>query len=90
MFKPSDFISVCKNVIASNNKAGWKNPDPAIRVSSAKYGKVTMRSNTVGITDENGEVVAIIKSTTDGQPVIGCGAKVGLLTKYSVVDLEER
>jgi len=82
-----NFISVCKNVIASNNKRGWVDPDPAIRVSSSKAGKVLLRSNHVGIVDADGNVVAEMISTEDGKPVISCGAKVGLMTKYDVVDL---
>ena len=84
------FISVCKNVIASNNKKKWKNPEPDIRVSSAKYGKVTNRSNKLGILDEYGNVVAEIIATTDGEPIIGCGAKVGLITKYETIDLDAK
>jgi hypothetical protein len=86
----SNMISVCKNVIASNNKKGWKSPAPAVRVSTTKYGKVVMRSNRVGIVDKDGTVVAEIVATTDGNPVIGCGAKVGLITEFDAVDLEER
>tara|TARA_Y100001951_G_scaffold104787_1_gene117837 strand:- start:47121 stop:47381 length:261 start_codon:yes stop_codon:yes gene_type:complete len=82
------WISVCKNVIASNNKRGWKDPQPSIRVATAKYGKVVTRSNRVGITDKDGNVVAEIVATTDGEPVIGCGAKVGLITEFETVDLE--
>lgn len=84
------FISICKNVIASNNKRNWVNPQPAIRVSNTKAGKVVNRSNHIGIVDENGNIVAEIISTTDGKPVISCGAKVGLVTKYETVDLEEK
>ena len=83
-------ISVCKNVIQSNNKREWQEPDPAIRCSTTKYGKVVLRSNHVGIVDKDGNIVAEIMATTDGKPVIGCGAKVGLITKYDAVDLEER
>jgi len=82
-------ISVCKNVIAANNKRNWEDPDPAIRVSTSKCGQVTMRSNRIGIVDEHGNVVAEIIATKDGKPVISCGAKVGLITKYNVIDLEE-
>lgn len=81
-------ISICKNVIASNNKRNWKNPDPAIRVSTSKSGKVIKRSNHIGILDKDGNIVAEVISTTDGKPVISCGAKVGLMTKYEVIDLE--
>lgn len=83
------FLSVCKNVIASNNKRNWENPDPSIRVSNTKAGKVTMRSNRVGIVDKNGNVVAQLVATTDGKPVISCGAKVGLITEYDAINLEE-
>lgn len=82
------YISVCKNVIASNNKRNWVDPAPAIRVSNTKSGKVRIRSNKIGIVDKNGDIVAEIISTTDGTPVISCGAKVGIITKYDVVDLE--
>lgn len=78
----SNFISVCKNVIGSNNKKGWKDPDPAIRVSRTPSGKVTARAHTLAIKDKDGNVVARIVSTTDGEPVIKCGAKVAIITEY--------
>lgn len=77
-----NFISVCKNVIASNNKKGWCDPEPAIRVSGSKSGKVIGRGHKVLIKDKDGNVVAEVVSTTDGSPVISCGAKVGIITKY--------
>lgn len=89
MNKPKNAISVCKNVIASNNKNNWENPQPVIRVSTSKHGKVIMRSNRVGIVDKDGNVVAEIVSTTDGTPVIGCGAKTGLFTVYDTINLED-
>lgn len=81
-------ISVCKNVIASNNKRGWCDPQPAIRVSSSKAGKVTARGHRVGIVDAEGNVVAEIVSTQDGKPVVSCGAKVAIVTTYEVRVLE--
>lgn len=85
----ANHISVCKNVIAANNKRGWENPEPSIRVSSAKYGTVRMRANKIGILDKDGNIVATMVSSTDGKPVIGCGAKVGLITEYDVIELED-
>jgi hypothetical protein len=70
------YVSVCKNVIASNNKNGWKDPQPAIRVSNTPSGKVTTRAHTIAIKDKDGNTVARIVSTRDGNPVIKCGAKV--------------
>lgn len=77
-----DFISVCKNVIGANNKKNWVCPDPAIRVSKSKHGKVTARAHKLGILDKDGNVVATIETTQDGKPIIGCGAKVAILTVY--------
>lgn len=77
-------ISVCKNVIAANNKAGWKNPKPAVRVSNTRSGKVTDRGHVVAIKDKAGNIVARIVSSQDGTPVIKCGAKVGIITEYPV------
>lgn len=76
------YVSVCKNVIAINNKRGWVDPSPAIRVSNTPSGKVTQRAHTVAIMDAEGNVVARIVSTTDGNPVIKCGAKVAIITEY--------
>jgi len=76
------YVSVCKNVIASNNKRGWEDPSPAIRVSNTPSGKVTQRAHTVAIKDAAGNVVARVVSTTDGNPVIKCGAKVAIITEY--------
>lgn len=84
-----NFISICKNVIAKNNKKNWENPDPTIRVSRTPSGKVVKRSNSVGIVDSQGNIVARLVSTTDGKPVISCGAKVALITDYDVIELEE-
>lgn len=81
-------ISVCKNVIAGNNKRGWKNSDPAIRLSNTKAGKVTGRGHTVAIKDKAGNVVARIVTTKDGKPVIKCGAKVAIFTTYPAEVLE--
>jgi hypothetical protein len=78
------YVSVCKNVIASNNKKQWVDPDPTIRVSNTPSGKVTQRANTIEILDKDGNVVAELVATTDGKPVIKCGAKVALITKYDV------
>jgi hypothetical protein len=79
-----NYVSVCKNVISSNNKKNWENPDPAIRVSKTPSGKVTKRAHTVLIKDKNGETVARIVSSRDGKPVIKCGAKVAIITEYPV------
>ena len=84
-----NFLSVCKNVIGSNNKKGWKDPAPAIRVSRTPSGKVTGRAHSVGIVDKHGNIVARMVSTTDGKPVIKCGAKVALITEHDVVSLDE-
>lgn len=88
MSNHKNFISVCKNVIASNNKRGWQDPDPAIRVSRTPSGKVTKRAHSIGIVDADGNIVARMVATTDGQPVIKCGAKVALITDYEVVELD--
>ena len=82
------FISVCKNVIASNNKRKWADPDPAIRVSGSRSGKVTHRAHTLAIKDAEGNVVAKIVSTQDGEPVIKCGAKVAIICNYEPEILE--
>lgn len=81
-------MSVCKNVIAANNKKGWVNPAPTIRHSRTPSGKVMARYHNVGITDAEGNVVAVLAATTDGLPIIKCGAKVGLVTLFPPVDLE--
>lgn len=83
----SNFISICKNVIASNNKRKWVDPDPTIRISRTPSGTVIHRSNHIGIVDKEGNVVARLQSTTDGEPIIKCGAKVALITDYDVVEL---
>ena len=82
-------ISVCKNIIASNNKRHWIDPDPAIRVSNTKSGKVIMRTNCLKIVDREGREVGRVISSIDGNPVVSCGAKVAILTKYPVENLDE-
>lgn len=83
------FISVCKNVIASNNKRGWVDPDPCIRISTTPSGKVVDRAHEVGIVDAQGNIVARIVSTKDGKPVIKCGAKVAIVTEYPAVTITD-
>lgn len=80
-------VSVCKNVIAKNNKRGWLDPEPAIRISRTASGKVVGRSHEIGIVDKDGNIVARLISTIDGKPVISCGAKVALVTDFDVVTL---
>ncbi len=77
------YVSVCKNVIAQNNKRGWESPSPAIRVSRTPSGKA-IHAHTIAILDKLGNVVARLISTQDGRPVIKCGAKVALVTEYPV------
>lgn len=77
-------VTVCKNVIASNNKRKWIDPDPSIRIANTKSGKVIDRKDVVNIVDKDGEVVATLESSTDGKPLVKCGAKVALFTKYKV------
>lgn len=76
-------VSVCKQVIASNNKAGWVDPSPAIRVSNTPSGRVTQRAHVLAIKDKDGNTVAKVVSSTDGKPVIKCGAKVAIITDYN-------
>lgn len=82
------YVSVCKQVIGSNNKKGWVDPAPAIRVSRTPSGKVQQRAHTLLIKDKEGEVVAKVVSSTDGKPVIKCGAKVAIITEYDT-EIEE-
>ena len=84
-----NFISVCKNDIGRNNKNNWVDPVPTIRVSSAKHGKVLMRTFLAGIVDRDGNVVAEVVCNRDGSLVVGCGAKTGIITQYSVINLDK-
>ena len=83
-----EYISVCKQVIASNNKKGWVDPDPAIRVGRTKSGKAIKRAHTLAIKDAQGNTVATILSSTDGKPVISCGAKVAIIAEYPTEIIE--
>lgn len=83
-----EYISVCKNVIQSNNKKGWINPDPAIRVCRTPSGKASKRAHTLAIKDKDGNTVAWIKSSQDGNPIIKAGAKVVIETTYPTEVLE--
>ena len=80
--------TVCKNIIFKNNKKGWVDPEPTIRLCRTPSGKVTARAHVVGITDAEGRVVATLISTKDGKPVVKCGAKVALVTDYDMVVLD--
>lgn len=81
-------ISVCKNVIAGNNKRGWVDPEPAVRIAKNKSGSATDRAHSVAIVDKNGDVVARILSSKDGKPVVKCGAKVAIITEFDVVRID--
>lgn len=83
-----NYISVCKNVIAANNKRGWVQPDPAIRVSHSSGGVAKERAHKLAIRDGSGNVVATIVSSTDGSPVLKCGAKVAIVTEYETEVIE--
>lgn len=83
-----NFISVCKNVIAGNNKRNWVDPKPAIRVSKTKSGPASNRAHTLAIKDGEGNIVARIISSQDGKPVLNCGAKVAIITKYETEVIE--
>lgn len=78
----SEYVSVCKQIIAKNNKEGWRDPQPAIRVSSTPSGTACKRAHRLAIKDANGTVVAEILSSSDGKPVLRCGAKVAIVTVY--------
>lgn len=82
------YISVCKNVIVANNKRGWQDPEPAIRVSITKSGKAVDRSFHLGILDKNGALVAEVQTTRDGKPILKCGAKVAIEAHYDVVNFD--
>ncbi len=83
-----NFISVCKNAIASNNKRKWVDPDPAIRVSKTKSGKAIKRARTLAIKDKEGNTVAKVISSQDGKPVISAGAKVVIVTEFETEIIE--
>jgi len=82
------FVSVCKNVIAANNKHQWRDPDPTIRISNTPSGKVVARAHEIGIVDASGNIVARLLATKDGKPVIKCGAKIALVTDFPIVRID--
>jgi hypothetical protein len=65
-----------------NNKRGWVDPAPAIRVGSSPSGKATKRAHALAIKDADGNTVATILSSKDGNPVLKCGAKVAIITEH--------
>ena len=81
------YISVCKNVIATNNKKCWINPDPAIRVSHSPSGEAKEHVHELAILDSEGQIVARILTSKDGKPVLKCGAKVAIITEYPTLPL---
>lgn len=80
-----EYISVCKNVIASNNKKNWQDPQPAIRVSKTAKGNAFKRAHRLAILDKNGNICAEIISSTDGLPVLKCGAKVAIIAERTEI-----
>lgn len=82
------WLSVCKNVIMSNNKKNWVDPDPAIRIGSSKSGKAIGRANTVHILGHDGKVCATIYSSKDGKAILKCGAKVAIETHNMVLKVD--
>lgn len=83
-----EYVSVCKQVIGKNNKRGWVNPDPAIRVCRTPSGAATKRAHTLAIKDAQGNTVARIVSSQDGNPVIAAGAKVVIVAEYPTEVIE--
>ena len=83
-----EFISVCKQVIQQNNKRGWVDPKPAIRVGRTSAGQATKRAHSLAIKDAQGNTVATILSSTDGKPVLKCGAKVAIVAEYGTEVVE--
>lgn len=81
-------LTVCKNIIASNNKRKWQDPQPAIRIADSNGTCAIDRANRIGIVDAHGNIVAEMISTTDGNPIVSCGAKVALVTDFDVVVLD--
>ena len=77
-----NYISVCKNVIAENNKKKWKHPKPPIRISQRPSGPAVAHGFSVGILDKDGTIVAKLQTTKDGKPLLKCGAKVMLATEF--------
>ena len=75
------FISINKQTIAQNNKAGWVDPAPAIRVAEKRHGPGEYGHN-VAIKDANGKVVAVVCSSRDGEPLLKCGAKIVIETLH--------
>lgn len=47
------------------------------------------RAHTLAIKDAKGNTVARIISSTDGNPVIRCGAKVAIVTEYETEIIDE-
>lgn len=83
------FVSVCKQVIAANNKRGWVKPEPAIRVGRSKSGPAISYHHDLGITDASGNIVARIVSSKTGERVLKCGAKVAIITEFETVEITE-
>ena len=77
-------ITVCKNVIMSNNKRKWVDPAPPIRIGKTKGGPPIDHAFEVKIKDKQGNVVAHVISTETGEPVVRCGAKGAIETEYPV------
>lgn len=78
-------ITVCKNVIMANNKREWVDPKPPIRVATTSGGGPKDHVFNLYIVDKDDEVVAELITTHDGKPIVKCGAKVAIFTKYQVV-----
>lgn len=81
-------VTVCKNTIAANNKRDWVDPKPAIRIARTPGAKADEYAHEAAIVDKNGEIVAVIHTTTDGQPIVKCGAKVAITTEFPVRKLK--
>lgn len=77
-------ITVCKNVIMTNNKKNWINPLPPIRIGKTNSSKAEYHAFEIIIKDHSGKEVGRIKTTRDGKPIVKCGAKVAIETTYPV------
>lgn len=82
------WVSINKHRIAKNNKGKWVDPVPCIRISDGKNKPPISYVSDLLVVDEGGRPVAWLVTTSTGEPVLKCGAKVALVTLYDTVEVK--
>lgn len=77
-------ISISKEAIAHNMRVGWNclNSKKPVRVSLTPQDANPIYANVVEIFDRQGNIVAAVVTSKDGNPIANYGTHVVIYTEY--------